>query len=323
MIESRPLGDPSQILRTQSRLRNSSLRWVLLSFVLLMVGMAAVDLLLAPPGEARSFISLSMGGVALLCHHMLQADQRRWGGTLMVVSVLLFSVWATCSYGSVRSASTLAMLGAVVMAGTYLGHRALLSTTVGGLCLLALLTWAEAGGWLAQPGFVADFRFWLMGSVVIAVVGALLLHTRKATDEAYLQHLNQLEDRVRLEHERDQSLRRFRRIFHLNPTALMIQQADSQVILEINPAFERRLGHSSEGIVGKPSNGLWVCEQAWKAHGALLFEKGRTDWRRCQWRRSDGHVIEVMVCSELSEDPGGMLILTTVIEVPIGGAAAV
>ena len=322
MLDSRPLEGPAEIRVAQSRRRSDSLRWVLGGIVLLMVGMSLVDHLLAPPGESRSYISLSMGGVALLSYLLLRAHPRKWGSPLMVVGILVTTAWAVYSYGSVRAAATQALLGAVVMAGTYLSLRALWATTLSGVLILGGLTWAEAGGHLVTPGLAADLRFWLMGGVIMAVIGALLHHTRKATDEAYLRQLSQSEDRLRLEHERDKSQRRFQRIFRLNPTALMIQFAGTGAILEVNPAFGRDFGYPGDSLVGQPARRLWADESQWQAHAKLLFERGRTDWQHSLWLRSDNEATEVLVCSELSEDPSGMLILTTVLPGMDGELAA-
>lgn len=315
MLDSRPLEDPAEIRKSQRRNSHDSVRWVMVTTALLMLGMALVDHLFAPPGESRTVVFLSIGGSALV-YLALQSRPRRWESPLMVVGVLLLSAWAVHSYGSVRAASTQGLLGAVVMAGTYLSLRALWATTGAGVLILGGLTWAEASGRLATPGFAPDMRFWLMGSVIITVIGALLHHTRKATDEAYLRQLNQLEDRLRLEHERDRSQRRFQRIFRLNPTALMIQFAGTRTVLEVNPAFEREFGYPGDRLVGRPAGVLWVDEPSWQAHCVRLFELGRTGWQHADWRRSDGQVVEVLVSSELTEDPGGMLILTTVVDGP-------
>lgn len=318
MHDSRPLEDPAEIRKDQRQRSRRSARWVMVIIALLMMGMALVDHLLAPPGDSRSFISFSMGGLALI-YLLLQSRPRQWEGTLMVVGVLVFTTWAVYSYGSVRSASTLALLGAVVIAGTYLSLRALWATTVSGLLILGALTWAEASGHLVKPGMAPDLRYWLMGSVIMGVIGALLHHTRKATDEAYLRQLNQMEERLRLEHERDRSQRRFQRIFRLNPTALMIQFAGTRTVLEVNPAFERGFGYPGEQLVGQPAGVLWADDLSWQAHCKRLFDQGRTGWQTADWRRSDGQVVEVLVSSELTEDTGGLLILTTVLDAPDEG----
>lgn len=314
MHDSRPLEDPSEIQQSQRRRRNRSLQWVLLGIVLLMVGMALVDHLLAPSGESRSFISLSMGGVALLFWLVLRARPRRGEGPLLVFSLLVFGAWAVFSYGSVRAASALAFLGAVVMAGTYLRLRWLVATALAAVLLLGALTWAETQGLMPKPGMAADLRFWLMGSAIIVVIGAQLLYMRRATDEAHVRRLNHMEDRMRLERERDQSLRRFRRIFDLNPTALMIQVANTQAVLEVNPAFVRLMGYASERLQGQSAGVLWADAQLWQAHRESLFAQGRTGWQRALWLRPDGRTFDATVCSELSEDQSGMLILTTVLD---------
>lgn len=165
-----------------------------------------------------------------------------------------------------------------------------------------------------KPGLAPDLRFWLMGSVITAVIGALLHLTRKATNEAHLRQLNQMEDRLRLEHERDQSQHRFKRIFRLNPTALMIQFAGTRTVLEINPAFERGFGYPGDQLVGRAAGVLWVDEPQRQAHCKRLFEQGKTGWQPADWRRSDGLTVEVLVSIELNEDPGGLMILTTVVD---------
>jgi PAS domain S-box-containing protein len=314
MHDSRPLEDPAEIRRGQRERRNRGLRWILLSIAVLMAGVAWVDFQFAPPGKSRFFISLSMGGVALLCYLMIRANRLTWVSPLMVVSALAFTGWAILTYGSVRAASSLALVGVVVLAGTYLRRRYLVVTTGASLLLLGALTWAEAGGRLVKPGLAPDFMFWFMSSVVMVLMGSLLHHTRRATEEAHLRRLNQLEDRMRLEHERDQSQRRFKRIFRLNPTALMIQSAGTKAILEVNPAFERSFGYPSDALAGQQAGILWADEEQWQTHFNVLFERGRTDWQRGRWVRSDGQAIDVMTFSELSEDHSGMLILTTVLE---------
>jgi hypothetical protein len=74
--------------------------------------------------------------------------------------------------------------------------------------------------------------------------------------------------------------------------------------------------------VGQPAVRLWADRSQWQEHAKLLFERGRTDWQHSQWLRSDGRITEVLVCSELSEDPSGMLILTTVLPGVDGELAA-
>lgn len=314
MFDSLPLEDPSEIERSQLQHQNRNLRWVLLIVALFMLGMAVADHVLSPAGDSRAHISLSMGGVALLAYLVLRYSRRRWEGALVVTGVLVAASWSVYSYGSVRSASGFAFQGAVVMAGTYLSRRALLATTGASVVILGGLTWAEASGHLPPAGMQPDLRYWLMGSAILLLIGLQLYQTRRTTDEVYLRRLSQLEDRLRLEHERDRSLRRFRRIFQLNPTALLVQAANTQAVVEVNPAFERCFGCVGAQVEGQRAEAFWVDAQQWKEHCRVLFEKGHTGWQQAWWRHADGHSVDVLVCSELNEDPGGLLILTTVVD---------
>lgn len=314
MLDSLELEDPAEIQRSHRLRQSDSLRWVLLTVALMMLGMAVADHLLSPAGESRAFISLSMCSVALVAYLLLRSKRPGWEGPLLVTGALLMSTWAVYSYGSVRAASTFAFLAVVVVSGSYLSLRGLWATTLAGVLVLGALTWAEAGGLLVSAGMRPDLRYWLMGCVIAMVIGVQLYQSRKATEEVYLRHLGQVEDRMRLEHERDQSLRRFRRIFLLNPTALLVQTASTQAVVEINPAFERSLGYRSDQIEGQPAQQFWADAEQWRAHCQVLFDKGRTDWQPAHWRCADGQVLDVLVCSELSEDPGGLLILTTVVD---------
>ncbi|MEZ5706541.1 MAG: PAS domain S-box protein [Burkholderiaceae bacterium] len=316
MLESRPLEFPAEIQRSQYRRRDLSLRWMFLFIAAAMVVMAALESLLAPPGTSLAWMALTLGAISLLLYFTMRSAQGRWHRQLMVASIMVIACGAMVRYGSVRSSSTFALLGSVVMAGTYLSLRALLVTAFAALLILAGVTWGEAGGHFVKPSMAGDLRFWLMCSIIVLWIGVQLHHTRKATDEAYLRQLNQLEDRLRLEDERGQSLRRFQRIFQLNPTPLLIYSASTQAILDVNPAFERFFGFEGEKVIGQASRVLWVDEQQWHRHSQALSEQGRTDWIRVQWRRADGQISDVLVCSNLSEDSGDMLVLTTVVAVP-------
>ena len=312
MLDSRPLEDPAAIGRSERRRRQRSLHWLLLGIAVMMALQAVVDVLLAPPGDFRFAISLLMGGVALLAHQLLRAGGGQWVVPLLVTSALVFTGWAMHSYGSVRAASSLALLGVVVLAGTYQRLSALLVTTSASLLMLGALTWAEAAGRLSEAQMTADFRYWVMASVVVVVIGALLRHTRQATDEAYLRRLNHMEDRLRLERERDQSFRRFGRIFRLNPNPLLVQRADTQAIVEVNPAFEREWGYSGDRVTGLKAAFLWADDAQRLAHSRLLFAQGCTGWCQVRWLKADGQAVHALVYSELNEDAEGPLILTTV-----------
>lgn len=314
MLDSRPLEEPWEIRRSQSSVRNRSMQAVLLFIAALMGVLTVVDVLMAPPGDSRVVISLSMALLALWSHRMLRLKRNDLVRLPLVVGIVLLGGWAMYSYGSVRASSSFSMIAAVVLAGAFLTFRYVVGTVLAGMGMLGALTWAEMGGHLGRPAFAADVRYWMMASVIMAVVGALLYYVRGVTDEAHMRRLNHMEDRLRLEEERDRSMRRFGRIFRLNPTALLIQLASTQTVLDVNPAFERTLGYEAGLVVGRPASSLWAIDAQWREHLRVLFEQGSTGWQQGRWLMASGQVSDVWVYSEMSEDQSGMLIITTVAE---------
>lgn len=314
-LDSRPLEDPAAIRVQQNRRHVGGLRVVLISLILLMVLFSVVDLMLAPVGRSTAHITMALGGVALVSFVLLRrSQQRRWASPLVVTGLMVITAWGIYTYGSVRASAAMGLVLAVVLAGTHLRLRALWLTMFGGMAILGGVTWAEAQGYLNRPQLLPDVRYWLLGSVVMALIGTLLYQMRKATDEAYLHQLNQYEDRLRLEDEREQSQRHYQRIFRLNPTALMVQFASKRTILEVNPAFERSFGYAKDAVLGQSGGLPWVSEAQWEAHCRRLFERGHTGWEQAHWRHQDGRSVEVLVSSSLNEDEGGTLILTTVVD---------
>jgi len=322
MLDTRPPENLWEIRRSHKSARNRSLQAVLLFVTGLMVTIAAVDVWRAPPGDSQAVISLSMALLALWSYRMLKHKSSRLVSLPLLIGILVLGGWAMYSYGSVRASSSLAMIVAVVLAAAFLGMRYVMVTLLTGVAMLGVLTWAEAGGRLNKALFAADVRYWLLASGIMAVVGALLYYMQGATDEANVQRLGQMEDRLRLEGERDQSLRRFRRIFRLNPTALMIQLASTGVVLEVNPAFERSLGYEADRFKGQMAGSLWVVDSERREHLRVLDEYGATGWQQARWLRADGQATNVWVYSEMSEDLGGLLIITTVAEWFPGAAEA-
>jgi hypothetical protein len=69
--------------------------------------------------------------------------------------------------------------------------------------------------------------------------------------------------------------------------------------------------------VGQPLASLWTSASESGEHFKRLFEQLSTGWQPCQWQRADGSPVDVWVHSELSDDPSGALVLTTVSSEPL------
>lgn len=314
MFDSVPLDDPSEIPRAaRLRLERDQL-WLLASVLSLMLVMAVVDLLSAPPG-AIAFAAYCASAMAVLClWWVVRRRGYRWRASVLVLAVLVVGTLSAVLQGSVRAAPVFAYIAAVAIAGTYLRRWALMAAAAAGLLLLAALIRAEVLGWLPQADMAADGRFWSTNSGILFVMGVALVNARRVMEQAYLRRLGQIEERMRLEQERDQSGRRFRRLFHINPTALVIQIAASRTLTEVNPAFERLMGRPLDTVRGCSGGALWADKDAWDRHCRRLFAVGRTGWEQASWLQADGHSRRLWVSSELIEGADGMLVLTTAMD---------
>jgi PAS domain-containing protein len=314
MFDSVPLDDPSEIPQAARLRLEHDQRWLLVSVLALMLSMAVVDLLSAPL-QVIPFMVLCTLAIAVLClWWAVRRKGYRWRAGVLVLAVLLVGTFSAVHHGSVRAAPVFAYIAAVVIAGTYLRRWALMAAAAAGLLLLAALIRAEVLGWLPQADMAADVQFWSTNSGILFVMGVALVNARRVMEQAYLRRLGQIEERMRLEQERDQSGRRFRRLFHINPTALVIQVAASRTVTEVNPAFERLMGRPLDAVRGCSGGALWADQPAWDRHCRRLFSVGHTGWEQATWLQADGHPRRLWVSSELIEGAGGPLVLTTAMD---------
>lgn len=317
MGDSRPIDDLDEARRLQTTARNRGLRSVFSLIAVVMVAQGAANVWAKPSWDLGAVSAFATGFVALWFRVMVgRQSSERTLGTLVAV-VLVMAAWALYDYGSVRAASSFAIIGALVLAGAFLSLRAVIASVIAGAGILGLLTWAEQRQLLAQPDFLPNLLYWLIGASLMVVIGVLLHYVRRSIDEAQVARGYQVEDLLRLESERDRSLRRFDRVFQLNPTAQLISTAHTQAVLEVNAAFERDLGHAAVATVGQPLASLWTSASEAGEHFKRLFEQLSTGWQPCQWQRADGSPVDVWVHSELSDDPSGALVLTTVSREPL------
>jgi PAS domain S-box-containing protein len=312
-FDSRPIEHPSEVLRYLSGARYTSLKWMLMGIAMLMFGLAVEEVLIAPKNDSRVGLAAIMGCIALLAYVALGVFRSKFMNLPLVMSVVLMGGWAMFDFGTVRASSSLSMIAAVVLAGAFLSRSYVVLVAVACLIVLGALTWAEAHGLLATPNFDTGIRFWSLGCAVLLIIGAVLSYMRRATDEAHVRLLNQMEDRSRLEQERDQWRRNFSRIFRLNPTPLMIHSSSSQTVLDVNPAFEHCFGHSHEQLLGRGSKFMWADGKTWQTHLEDLLFRGQEGWMDGQGLASDGRHFPVCVRSVLSGQQSGSYILTTVV----------
>lgn len=246
---------------------------------------------------------------------MVANGRARHTPLLLVFSLLITANLAVLAYGSVRTAAGFLFVGAVAGAGIFLQRRALIAAVAFSAGSLGLLTWAELRGWLLTPDFSVGLKVWLTHSFTLMVVGVIVFHSRQRTQIAYQGQQNEYALRKRTEQERDRHLDRFARIFRTSPSPMIAQSARNGLILDVNPAFERCYGYTSDQVLGRQDDFLWADLPQREGYLQQLFAERRIDQFNVLGRRADGSLFQALICSEMGNDPQDKLIITTVSDI--------
>ncbi len=231
------------------------------------------------------------------------------GGTLVAATV------AAVAYGSVRFAGVMLFVCAVVGAGIFSSLRATVVTVVASISLITALFWAEGMGLMVPRGKMVGPTTVVTYAACIVVAALMVYYSRRRNEQAMERLQAELEQRLRTERERDRSLDRFVRIFRNSPSPMLAQSARDGLILDVNPAFERCYGYTREQAVGKLDNVLWAQPEQRLEYIRQLGTARRTDRFAARSLRADGTVFDVLVSSEMSDQPGDRLVITTIIDV--------
>lgn len=231
------------------------------------------------------------------------------GGTLVAATV------AAVAYGSVRFAGVMLFVCAVVGAGIFSSLRATVVTVVASISLITALFWAEGMGLMVPRGKMVGPTTVVTYAACIVVAALMVFYSRRRNEQAMERLQAELEQRLRTERERDRSLDRFVRIFRNSPSPMLAQSARDGMILDVNPAFERCYGYSREQAVGKLDHLLWALPEQRLDYIRQLGTARRTDRFAARSLRADGSTFDVLVSSELSDQPGDRLVITTIIDV--------
>lgn len=234
---------------------------------------------------------------------------------LMVYSVLMAANLAVLAFGSVRTAGGFLFVAAVAGAGILLSRTALIGSVMFSVASLGALTFAEAHGGLHAPNFAVGTKVWITHSTVLIVVAILVYYSRSRAEAAFQRQLEELALRKRTEQERDRSLDRFARIFRSSPSPMLAQSVRNGMILDANPAFERCFGYTRDQVLGQSDLVLWADPAQRISYVEQLTEHRRTDRVAVRSRRADGSHFDSLVSSEMSDDPGDRLVITTIIDV--------
>jgi PAS domain S-box-containing protein len=273
----------------------------------------------ANPPEVLAPALIGITGWASL--FMLRKRYTRYMPHTIVFAVMAAACIAVLAFGSVRTAASFLFVAVVAGAGVLLGRSALIATVGISSAVLGGLTIAEHQGWLHAPNFGVGLTVWLTHTATLLVVAILVFYSRGRSEQALQRLQQELALRQRTEQERDRSLDRFVRIFRNSPSPMLAQSARNGMILDVNPAFERCYGYAREQLLGRPDTMLWASHDDRMAYLDALTEHRRTERVPARGLRADGSVFDALVSSEMSDDPGDRLVITTVIDVSEQNAA--
>ena len=107
---------------------------------------------------------------------------------------------------------------------------------------------------------------------------------------------------------------RFTRFFRESPAAHVISNAEDGRFREVNAAWTRMLGYTSEEALGRTGLelGIWIDPTRRTALRTATLEHGRADRFRTKLRRKDGTVFDAQISAELIELGGERFLLSSV-----------
>jgi PAS domain S-box-containing protein len=288
-----------------------SLRTVLLMLI------ATLPVLMALSFQATDPISDAVGMFALwllslAMYTLLQYGQPRLVVRMLVVSLVAYGIYGIATFGSVHSAAVVAFPAAIAVAAIFLPLRSLIATLTVCVLALALLTWAELAGLLPTPNMRVGIKGWLMQSAVFTGLAVAVYSSQRITMKALAGQQRELARREHAEAALRISENRLSRIFNNSPVAIMVQAADSKVVIDVNPAFEKMSGYSREEFVGSANvRVLWADAAAYRTCARQLKDKGFLFNLEAVGKRKDGSQLHALVSCELEGQGSARIMVST------------
>lgn len=270
-----------------------------------------VDRVMGLPIDADSLLGLGLGAVALLSWWWLRGGRYASVAWLLVASLLAQAAASAYFFGSVRTMNIWLIVVAQIGVGIFLSRRALVWTTLGVILLLGVLTWSDAQGWLrGPPGFEVGWRTWMTQVACLLGVAVMVYLNRTQMQTAQEQQLQEAQQRLHAQLERDHGLERFSRIFFSSPTPIFVQSARTGHILDVNQAFEQVTGYPPEAVLNRRDGFLWLQDARHDAFVHSRRSQWRTGWQPITCVCADGRHLALLICSERDEEPDDSLVIT-------------
>ncbi|WP_096698105.1 PAS domain S-box protein [Polaromonas sp. AER18D-145] len=263
-------------------------------------------------GDVQIIVIALALALTALGYWLLHRGHYLWTSYLLVYCLIGLSAAGMVAYGSVRSALLLGFVGAVIAAGMMQGKKSLVSAVVVSALVLGLLSWAEQAGLLIKPDFTVNLRFWLVNVLLLTGIAGSVYTSRQVVLRALREQHAELRRREKAEDELRLSEDRFSRIFRNSPAAIIVQDADTMTVLDVNPAFERLYGYTREESLGGNDAMLWDKPDARKNFLRQMRAANRAINLPVEGRTKDGRLINILLSSEIEGVSKGRIVVSTI-----------
>ena len=267
------------------------------------------------PSEVMALAALmfALAGLYLL----LRTGRIEWVFSGLVALLIIYATAATAVYGSIRSTSSLAFVGAIVIGGIFLSSRALVAAVVASVIALGALVIAERTGWLPQPNYTVSALHWLIYSAVLGTIALNVYYAHRMMNRALFRMEEQFSERRRAEVALGQSEDSFQSLFRNSPAALIIAAQPGGLVREINEAYERMFLTTRAELIDRTTSdlSLWASNLERDQYIAELLRDGKASNRRVRFRRRDGELFEAIISTEQLEWRGERGVFSTITDI--------
>lgn len=260
---------------------------------------------------------MAVGFLALevVMAHLLKKRHLKTVASALVFCLVVIATAVTALDGSVRSAGTLVMMAAMVIAGGFLPRAVAIGT---GLCIatiLGALNVMEQNGILQNQLHSVGWTVWIVQMVVINAILITALYGRNRL----LQLIRDQESALQLADTAAKGLAasqgRFEALFQGSPLACLVQSVATFEVLDANDAFCELLGHSRDQLLGETPPMMWADPDAKTRFRAQVRAHQRVKGIPRQGVRRDGSVFDARIWAEPLQQAGEHIVLIMVMDV--------
>lgn len=277
--------------------------------MLFVAPLLAVIALFGGGGSAQVALYLGLTVVAACMYGLYRKSRYMVAVYLLIAALIVLTATSVWLNGSIRGVGVIGFIVAIVVAGVYVSRNTLALVVMICCALLSALFYAEWTGLIGRTDFSVNARTLSAYLIVMAGLGIAIYQGRHLLLRALLSYRQELARREKAEHDLELSEERFARIFRNSPAAMLIADASSQRIIDVNAAFTRIFGLRRDEVIGSDERRLWAEPEAVRQQRDQLLRRGGTATFVACGRRADGGTFSASVsCEKEGDDPDALVI---------------